>query len=81
MTCGGPSFRIIARICTRLRNSKIDSKESIPPAYVAWRAGTIIAIRRVGPARLYWLSESIPGLFKRLLIRAHCWDFRTNYVG
>jgi hypothetical protein len=24
-----------------LRSPEIDSKESIPPAYVAWRAGTI----------------------------------------
>ncbi len=30
-----------ARICKRLRDPRIDSKESIPPAYVAWRAGTI----------------------------------------
>jgi hypothetical protein len=29
-----------ARICKRLRSPGIDSKESIPPAYVAWRAGT-----------------------------------------
>ena len=31
---------ILSRICKRLRSSGIDSKESIPPAYVAWRAGT-----------------------------------------
>ncbi len=30
-----------ARICKRFRSSGIDSKEWIPPAYVAWRAGTI----------------------------------------
>jgi hypothetical protein len=29
-----------ARICKRFRSPGIDSKESIPPAYVAWRAGT-----------------------------------------
>ncbi len=29
-----------AWICKRLRSPKIDCKESIPPAYVAWRAGT-----------------------------------------
>jgi hypothetical protein len=28
-----------ARICKRLRSQEIDSKESIPPVYVAWRAG------------------------------------------
>ncbi len=27
-------------IVKRLRSPGIDSKESIPPAYVAWRAGT-----------------------------------------
>jgi hypothetical protein len=29
-----------ARICKRLRSPVINSKESIPPAYVAWLAGT-----------------------------------------
>jgi hypothetical protein len=29
-----------ARICGRLRSLEINSKESIPPAYIAWRAGT-----------------------------------------
>jgi hypothetical protein len=29
-----------ARIFYHLRSPRIDSKESIPPAYVAWRAGT-----------------------------------------
>ncbi len=32
--------RIWARICKRLSSPGIDSKESIPPAYVAWLAGT-----------------------------------------
>jgi hypothetical protein len=30
-----------ARIFKRLLSPRIDSKEWIPPAYVAWRAGTI----------------------------------------
>jgi hypothetical protein len=30
-----------ARIIKFLRSPGIDSKESFPPAYVAWRAGTI----------------------------------------
>jgi hypothetical protein len=30
-----------ARICERLRSPGIDFKESIPPAYVVWRAGTL----------------------------------------
>jgi hypothetical protein len=37
---GTPGFNARARICKLLRSSKIDSKESIPPAYVAWRAFT-----------------------------------------
>ncbi len=31
---------IRTRIDKRLRSSGIDSKEAIPPAYVAWQAGT-----------------------------------------
>jgi hypothetical protein len=29
-----------ARICKRFRSPRIDYKESIPPGYVAWPAGT-----------------------------------------
>jgi hypothetical protein len=32
----------LVRIFKRLRGPGIDSKESIPAAYVAWRAGAII---------------------------------------
>jgi hypothetical protein len=32
------------RYLKRLRSPGIDSKESIPPAYVAWRAGTTTPI-------------------------------------
>jgi hypothetical protein len=50
-----------ARIFERLRSQEIDSEESIPPTYVAWRAGTT---NRIGvPARQAW--ESIPGQLKR----------------
>jgi hypothetical protein len=38
-----------AQICERLRGPGIDSKESIPPAYVAWRVSTINRV--VVPAR------------------------------
>jgi hypothetical protein len=38
-----------ARICKRLWSPGIESEKSIPPAYVAWRAGT--RIRVVVPAR------------------------------
>ncbi len=31
---------IRARICKRLRRLGIESEDSIPPAYEAWRAGT-----------------------------------------
>jgi hypothetical protein len=41
-----------ARICRRLRSPGIDSKVSIPPANVAWRAGT--SNRIVVPARQAW---------------------------
>jgi hypothetical protein len=37
------------RICKRVRSPGIDSKESIPPAYVTWRAGT--TNRVIAPAR------------------------------
>ncbi len=47
-----------ARIFKRLRCPRIDSKASILPAYVAWRAGTITLF--VAPARLQRLAESIP---------------------
>ncbi len=45
-----PFLRVIrARICKRLRRPGIDSEDSIPPAYGAWRAGTINRV--VVPAR------------------------------
>jgi hypothetical protein len=44
--CPDPDWVILdpkhwPRIFKLLRGPGIDSKESIPPAYVAWRAGTI----------------------------------------
>ncbi len=45
--CHRRDFQIIgftARICKRLRRPGIDSEDSIPPAYVGWRAG----IRQIG---------------------------------
>ncbi len=50
-------FRV--QTCKLLRRPAIDSMESIPPAYVAWRAGT--PQFRTGPPG--W--ESIPELRKR----------------
>jgi hypothetical protein len=41
---------IRARICKLLRRPGIDSEDSIPPAYVEWRAGTtnrvVVAVRQ-----------------------------------
>jgi hypothetical protein len=46
----GKIFR--ARICKRLWSPVIDYEESIPPAYVAWMAGTanrvVVPVRQVG---------------------------------
>ncbi len=58
-----------ARIRKRLRSPGIDSKESILPAYVACRAGT---------RTLHMLAESIPGLLKRLQIRALGWQIEAE---
>jgi len=55
-----------ARICKRLSSPGIDSKKSIPPAYVTWRPGT--TNRVVVPARR--ARNRFLGSFKRLKIRA-----------
>jgi hypothetical protein len=44
-----------ARLCT----PEMNSMESIPPAYVAWRAGSTNKVI-VPPAGLHRLAESIP---------------------
>jgi hypothetical protein len=56
-----------ARICKRLRSPGIDSEESIPPAYVAWRANTTNMV--VVPARQ--AGNRFLGSLKGLQIRAH----------
>ncbi len=50
-----------ARIFKRLRSPGIDSKEWIPPAYVAWRAGTInlFLLGAYSPHRLFKNSSSV----------------------
>ncbi len=55
-----------ARTCEDLRIPGIDSKESITPAYVAWRAGT--SNRVVIPAR--HAGNRFLGALKGLQIRA-----------
>jgi hypothetical protein len=57
--------------CKRIRSPGIDSKESIPPAYEAWRTSTTnMVVVTARPATYYMyvvhkLVESIPGLLKR----------------
>jgi hypothetical protein len=52
MSCS-PHF-LRARICKILRSPGIDSKESIPPAYVAWRAGpTTLFVDSLGSLKFY----------------------------
>jgi hypothetical protein len=55
-----------ARICKHLWSPGIDSEDSIPPAYLAWRAGTtnriIVLARQAG--------NRFPGSLKGLQIRA-----------
>ncbi len=48
-----------------LRSPAIDSEESIPPAYVAWRAGRVIAPARHAGNRFL---DSLQGLQKRALV-------------
>ena len=59
-----------ARICKRLTRPGIDSEDSIPPAYVAWRAGT--TNRVVVQARQ--AVNRFLGSFKGLQIRAQGQD-------
>jgi hypothetical protein len=42
---GGQFGNSRVRIFKLLRSPGIDSKESIPPAYVAWRAGTTTLLK------------------------------------
>ncbi len=58
-----------SRICKHLRSPGIDSKESIPPAYVAWQAGA--SNRVVVPARQ--AGNRFLGSLKGLQIRALNW--------
>ncbi len=61
-----------ARICSRLWSPGINFEESIPPAYVAWRAGTknrvVVPVRQAGNRFL--------GSINGLQIRA-----QDSYVG
>jgi hypothetical protein len=57
-----------ARICKRLRSPGIDSKESIPPACLAWRPGT--SNRVVLPA--CQAGNRFQGYLQGLQILARC---------
>ncbi len=64
-----------------LRSPGIDSEESIPPAYVAWRAGTTYRGCRTVPSG--W--DSIPGLLKRFtntgsVCMGSIWEARVQSV-
>jgi hypothetical protein len=61
-----PEKRTIARISKHLRRPGINSEDSIPPAYVAWRAST--TNRVVVQARQ--VVNRFLGSFKGLQIRA-----------
>ncbi len=78
-----PSRKILysvdrARNCKRLISPGINSEESIPSAYVAWRAGT--KHRVVVPARQAWnrFLGSINGLQIRAQLRSY---FRIGHGG
>jgi hypothetical protein len=67
---------IRARICKRLRSPGIDSNESIPPAYVAWRAGTsnraVVSARQAGNRFLGSLKDlKIRALGINLIVLLH----------
>ncbi len=69
--CEGERAR--ARICKRLWSPGINFEESIPPAYVAWRAGTkngvVVSVRQAGNRFL----GSINGLQIRAQASVHLW--------
>jgi hypothetical protein len=67
----------LVRICKRLRVPGIDSEESTPPAYVAWRAGTNRVIVPAGQAENRYL-----GSIKGLQIRAQsCTGILEPFMG
>ncbi len=58
------------QICQRLKSPGIDSSETIPAAYVAWRANTTTLFITLQRYYLHMMAESIPRLLKHLQIRA-----------
>ncbi len=62
-----------ARICKRLRRQGIDSEDLIPPAYVAWRAGTTNRVVVPACQAGNWFLGSLKGLQIRALASGHQW--------
>ncbi len=66
--------KVRARICNHLWSPGIDSEETIPPAHVAWQAGTtnrvVVPARQAGNRFLWSL--------KGLRIRALLWYISVN---
>jgi hypothetical protein len=56
--CTAKRRKVRARIFKRLWSPGINSKELIPPAYVAWRACTITSYLVPSPHRLFKNSSS-----------------------
>jgi hypothetical protein len=73
---GGTQLKTRGRIWKRLRSPRINSKESIPPAYVALRSG--MSNRVVVPARQG--GNRFLGSLKRLQIRARLLRFLVKHV-
>ncbi len=65
-----------AHICKRLRSPEIDSEKSIPPAYVAWQAGTTNRI--VVPALQTW--NRFLGSLKGSQLRAPDRSLKTTWT-
>ncbi len=83
----GSYTRYRARICKLLRCSGIDSKESIPAAYVAWRAGTttlfVVPSARLDSCELLKSLQNRAQYFKPLQNEPsmHVRVNRSTYVG
>ncbi len=70
-----------ARICKRLRRPGIDSEDSIPPACVAWRAGTTYRVDVQARQAGYRFLGSLKGLQIRAQGRTEgCSDLHKNSI-
>jgi hypothetical protein len=79
-TRSAPLFEGIlwARICKRLRSPGFETKESIPPTYVAWWVGTATLFEvQYRPTRLHRLP-GIDSKFSKRLINEHIHFFNSE---